>query len=188
MADLMIDIEGLGTGPDTTILTIAAQSFDPLGQGYHDRYYYARIDLESQPDRSIQQGTIDWWATQPAAARNEAFNEHDRIPLDQALDQLAKFIWQSRLIWANGPTYDMNIIEHAYKSYGRPLPWQFYVVLECGPNRLGQRSSKIQIVLHVIDTLYIALCQYKDDLIGITDKGADCVNSVCSHFLLLISF
>lgn len=128
MADLMIDIEGLGTGPDTTILTIAAQSFDPLGSGYHERFYYARIDLESQDNRSIQQGTIDWWATQPEQAKEEAFGEQGRIPLDQALDELSKFIWQSKLIWANGPTYDMNIIEHAYKSYGKPLPWQFYVV------------------------------------------------------------
>ena len=54
MADLMIDLEGLGTGPDTTILTIAAQSFDPLGSGYHDKHYYARITLESQENRSIQ--------------------------------------------------------------------------------------------------------------------------------------
>ena len=128
MADLMIDIEGLGTGPDTTILTIAAQSFDPLGTGYHERHYYARISLESQENRSIQQDTIDWWATQPAAAREEAFAETDRIPLDQALDELAKFIWQSKLIWANGPTYDMNIIEHAYKSYNKPLPWKYYQV------------------------------------------------------------
>ena len=128
MADLMIDIEGLGTGPDTTILTIAAQSFDPLGTGYYDLHYYARITLESQENRSIQQDTIDWWASQPDAAREEAFGEDDRIPLDQALDELAKFIWQSKLIWANGPTYDMNIIEHAYKSFGKPLPWQFYVV------------------------------------------------------------
>ena len=128
MADLMIDIEGLGTGPDTTILTIAAQSFDPLGTGYHERHYYARITLESQENRSIQQDTIDWWASQPAAAREEAFAETGRIPLDQALDELAKFIWQSKLIWANGPTYDMNIIEHAYKSYNKPLPWQYYHV------------------------------------------------------------
>lgn len=128
MADLMIDIEGLGTGPDTTILTIAAQSFDPVGSGYHERFYYARIDLESQANRSIQQDTINWWANQPDQAKEEAFGEQGRIPLDQALDELAKFIWQSKLIWANGPTYDMNIIEHAYKSYGKSLPWQFYVV------------------------------------------------------------
>jgi hypothetical protein len=128
MADLMIDLEGLGTGPDTTILTIAAQSFDPLGSGYNERKYYARVTLESQENRSIQQGTIDWWATQPAAARDEAFHEQDRIPLDQALDELGRLIWQSNRVWAQGPTYDMNILEHAYKSYGKPIPWQFYAV------------------------------------------------------------
>jgi len=126
--DLMIDIEGLGTGPDTTILTIAAQAFDPLGHGYYDQQFYARITLESQPDRSIQQGTIDWWATQPAAARDEAFGEDGRIDLCDALDQLGKLIWKARRVWAQGPTYDMNILEHAYKSYNRPLPWQYYSV------------------------------------------------------------
>ena len=123
----MIDIEGLGTGPDATILTIAAQSFDPFGQGYYDRQYYARITLESQENRSIQQDTIDWWATQPEA-QAEAFMEEGRIDLDQALDSLGKLIWQHKLIFANGPTYDMNILEHAYKSYNKPLPWQFYNV------------------------------------------------------------
>jgi exodeoxyribonuclease VIII len=128
MADLMIDLEGLGTGPDTTILTIAAQAFDPLGSGYLEQKYYARITLESQENRSIQQSTIDWWATQPAAARDEAFCEEGRIDLDQALDSLGKLIWHSKRIWAQGPTYDMNILEHAYKSYGKPIPWQFYAV------------------------------------------------------------
>lgn len=126
--DLMIDLEGLGTGPDTTILTIAAQAFDPFGEQDFKQQYYARVTLESQENRSIQQGTIDWWATQPAAARDEAFNEEGRIPLDQALDELGKLIWHSKRIWAQGPTYDMNILEHAYKSYGKPIPWQFYAV------------------------------------------------------------
>ena len=124
----MIDLEGLGTGPDTTILTIAAQAFDPFGTGYYNQQYYARITLESQPNRSIQQDTIGWWATQPAAARDEAFMEEGRIDLDQALDSLGKLIWHANRIWAQGPTYDMNILEDAYKSYNKPLPWQFYKV------------------------------------------------------------
>jgi hypothetical protein len=126
--DLMIDLEGLGTGPDTTILTIAAQAFDPFGEQDFKQHYYARITLESQSNRSIQQGTIDWWATQPAAARDEAFGEENRIPLDQALDELGRLIWHSKRVWAQGPTYDMNILEHAYKSYSKPIPWQFYAV------------------------------------------------------------
>jgi len=125
---LMIDLEGLATGPDTTILTIAAQAFDPFGTGYYDKHYYARVTLESQENRSIDNGTIEWWATQPDHAREEAFGEQDRIPLDQALDELGRLIWHSRLIWSQGPTYDMNILEHAYKSYNKPLPWKYYQV------------------------------------------------------------
>lgn len=124
----MIDLEGLATGPDTTILTIAAQAFDPFGVGYYDKHYYARVTLESQENRSIDNGTIEWWATQPEHAREEAFGEQGRIPLDQALDELGRLIWHSRLIWSQGPTYDMNILEHAYKSYNKPLPWKYYQV------------------------------------------------------------
>ena len=123
----MIDLEGLATGPDTTSLTIAAQAFDPLGHGFFDQHYYARVTLESQPDRKIEQGTIDWWATQKAA-QAEAFAEEDRIPLDEALDGLGRLIWHAKRIWAQGPTYDMNILEHAYKSYNKPIPWQYYSV------------------------------------------------------------
>jgi len=126
--DLMIDLEGLATGPDTTILTIAAQAFDPLGDGWYDQEYYARITLESQENRRIEQGTLEWWATQPAPARDEAFAEEGRIPLDQALDELGRLIWHSKMIWAQGPTYDCNILEHAYKSYGKALPWKYYQV------------------------------------------------------------
>jgi len=128
MADLMIDIETVGTGPDACILTIAAQSFDPLGDGYYPLHYYARIDIESQPDRNIEQGTIDWWATQPSEAKDEAFNPSDRIPLLQALEELGRLIWQSKRIWSQGPTFDMNILEHAYKSFNIPLPWKYYIV------------------------------------------------------------
>jgi hypothetical protein len=77
--------------------------------------------FESQENRTIEQGTINWWATQPAAARDEAFNEVGRIPLDQALDELHRLCWKCNRIWMNGPTYDANILEHAYKSYGKPL-------------------------------------------------------------------
>jgi hypothetical protein len=37
--DIMIDIETVGTGPDACILTIAAQTFDPLSVGYQKQDY-----------------------------------------------------------------------------------------------------------------------------------------------------
>jgi len=125
---LMIDLEGLATGPDATILTIAAQAFDPFGKGFYEQSYYARVTLESQENRIIDDDTIAWWATQPAEVRDEAFNEEGRVPLDEALDGLGKLIWHSKMIWAQGPTYDMNILEHAYKSYHKTLPWKYFMV------------------------------------------------------------
>lgn len=126
--DVMIDIEGLATGPESTILTIAAQGFDPLGDGwYEEHFYYARITLESQPQRTIEQSTIDWWATQKEA-QVEAFAEEGRVDLDHALQDLARLCRKSRLIWMNGPTYDATILENAYKSYGMALPWNYYSV------------------------------------------------------------
>jgi exodeoxyribonuclease VIII len=126
--DVMLDIEGLATGPETTILTIAAQEFHPLERGVFGRDYYVRVDLDSQEGRTIEQGTIDWWATQPAAVREEAFNEQDRVPLRDALQGLHRIIWHAKRVWAQGPTYDMTILEHAYKSLSMPLPWRYFAV------------------------------------------------------------
>lgn len=128
MTDIMIDIEGLGTGPDATILTIAAQEFDPLVRDSFGVGLYVRVDLESQQDRQIEQGTLEWWATQPAVVRDDTFSEQDREPLRDALAKLHRMIWHARRVWAQGPTYDMTILEHAYKSLGMPLPWKYYSV------------------------------------------------------------
>lgn len=124
----MIDIETLGTAPDALILTVAAQAFDPLGVGIYDQSYYARVDFDSQIDRSIEDGTLKWWASQNSMAREEAFAEQDRVEIDQMLDDLGRLIWKSSVIWANGPTFDMTILEHAYKSHKKALPWQYYKV------------------------------------------------------------
>ena len=124
----MVDLEGLGTGPETTILTIAAQEFDPLDRGRLGRDFYVRVSLESQEGRSIEQGTIDWWATQPDIVKQEAFSEEDRIPLQESLQGLHRIMWHAKRVWAQGPTYDMNILEHAYKSLQMPLPWKYYSV------------------------------------------------------------
>ena len=93
----MIDIEGLGTGPDAAILTIAAQSFDPFGTDYHNRHYYARITLESQENRRIQDDTLAWWATQPEA-QAEAQSQ-----MDVQIEQLKAYVDGSQPItWVIG--------------------------------------------------------------------------------------
>ena len=113
--DLMLDIETVGTGPDACILTIAAQTFDPTALGYLPKDYYARVDIDSQPNREVDDATVEWWATQPQEAQDEAFGEEGRIPLKQALEELSKLCFHCNLTWANGTTFDMVILENAYK-------------------------------------------------------------------------
>ena len=81
--DCMLDIETVGTGPDACILTIAAQTFDPTALGYLPKDYYARVDIDSQPNREVDDATVEWWATQPQAAQDEAFGEEGRIPKER---------------------------------------------------------------------------------------------------------
>ena len=126
--DCMIDLETVGTGPDACILTIAAQTFDPTALGYLPKDYYARVDIDSQPNREVDDATVEWWATQPQEAQDEAFGEEGRIPLKQALEELSKLCFHCNLTWANGTTFDMVILENAYKQEQLSIPWQFWNV------------------------------------------------------------
>lgn len=129
--DIMLDIECLGVAPDALILTIGAVGFDPLGQGViGEACYYNRVDPASQPDRNIDTATVEWWSQQCAEAKEEAFGEADRVSLHKALADLSPLLWKANRIWANGITYDMVILEHAYKSLGIALPWKYYKIMD----------------------------------------------------------
>jgi 3' exoribonuclease, RNase T-like len=131
--NIMLDLETLATGIDATILTIGAVKFDPF-VNYHAGNialtdldtYYARIDLDTQVDRVVDDGTVEWWSKQNKVAQDEAFNPEGRIHLDQALADLHKFIWGSKLTWCQGLTFDIPILEHAYRQHKRDTPWRFW--------------------------------------------------------------
>jgi hypothetical protein len=124
----MIDIETLATSADATILTIAAQAFNPLGEGYLDKHFYVRADLESQENRRIDDSTVEWWSLQKPELIEEAMGEGDRIPLPTALADLSKFLWGCKRVWFNGPNFDAKILEHACQEYGISAPWAYYQV------------------------------------------------------------
>ena len=125
---IMIDIEGLATTPDATILTIAAQSFDPFGLGYGLNHFYARVTLESQEGRAITDDTIAWWANQSKAAQEAAFDPEGRIDIVDAFAQLYKFCWGAKRVWSNGSCFDIIICEHVFRKINKAVPWKFWEV------------------------------------------------------------
>ncbi len=126
----MVDIETLDVTPTSVILTIGAQGFCPFTDQLTDVVYYERITLESQDDRSVDDGTIAWWGKQDAIVMEEAIGDtgQTRIPLKTALEKLSKIFWKTNTIWANGITFDMVILENAFKSADMPIPWKYWNV------------------------------------------------------------
>ena len=67
--DTMIDLETLGSTPDSVILSIAAVKFDPFDD-YQDRgitpdqlpTLNILVDIDSQTDRRIDESTVAWWS------------------------------------------------------------------------------------------------------------------------------
>lgn len=127
---IMVDVETLATTADACILTIGAQQFSPYTtQNFEElRYFYTRVEIDSQENRNVDENTISWWSKQPEASKEEAFSEENRVPLRTALEELSPLIWQSDFMWINDPIFEVNILGNAYNYYDMPLPWRYYRV------------------------------------------------------------
>lgn len=131
MADIMLDLESLGTRPDCVILTLGAVRFNPYditsepGPGI-----YMRIDVDEQTalGRNIQDDTLDWWMRQADDVREEAFGLEDRVSLTTMYRELNRFLVGANNIWAQGPVFDIAILENLYRQQGWPTPWQFWQI------------------------------------------------------------
>jgi hypothetical protein len=127
----MIDIETLSTKPNAVILNIGAIGFDPFTNSVYDQHVvYHRVSTDDQDNRDIDDDTVAWWSQQGEEAQVEAFSEDNRVPLEEALDDLSQLVRKCGRIWANGISFDMTILEDAYKGYNKALPWKYYRVLD----------------------------------------------------------
>ena len=129
--DIMLDIETLATSPDAVVLTFGAIKFDPFNPSIQmsDGIYF-RINVDEQIDlgRRVDEGTVAWWGTQSAEVREEALGETDRVSLEDFTKALNKFGVGATRIWAQGPVFDIVILENLYRQIGKPAPWQYYSI------------------------------------------------------------
>ena len=128
--DCTIDLETLDFRPTSVILTLGAIKFDPYTETEPGPGYYVRFDVNQQLalGRTVDDATLDWWKKQPEAIREEAMQEHDRTEVNQALDELSKFLVGVNNIWAQGPVFDIAMLENLLSQLKRPYPWQFYQI------------------------------------------------------------
>lgn len=131
--DTMIDLETMSVTPDAVILQIAAVKFDPfddyLEQGITVQdlpFLNVLVDVDSQTDRNINESTMQWWVQQDAQVQDRVFATQGRVSFAEAMQQTHRFIWNSGRIWSQGLSFDISILEHAYRSLDQPYPWAYW--------------------------------------------------------------
>jgi len=130
MADIMLDLETLGTRPGCVILTLGAVKFDPYSFQEPGPGIYFRVDVDEQTalGREVQEDTLAWWIGQADDIREEALGEQDRVSLDTLYRDLNRFLVGANNIWAQGPLFDFAILENLYRQMGWPTPWQYWQI------------------------------------------------------------
>ncbi len=175
--DVMLDLETLSTRPDATILTFGACKFNPYAQEDITQGIYFRINVDEQITlgRHVDDNTIEWWGKQAEDVYAEAFDPNDRISLEQFTQELNRFIVGCDLIWAQGPVFDIVILENLYRQLGLPCPWQFWQIRDSRTllSSLGDPREKNKAGLHnaLEDCVSQAQAvQYVFKQAGITEK------------------
>lgn len=129
----MIDIETLDTTPTAVILSIGAAVFDPETFIISDSFLY-KVNGQSCLDlgMTVSFKTIQWWMEQDREAQIVSFSTPDGS-ISNALWQLSQFIGKSlpEIIWAQGPQFDIIILENAYRMAKKPVPWTYRQIKDC---------------------------------------------------------
>jgi len=130
---VMIDIETLGIQPGSVISAIGAVVFRPwLAPDHADFIVEAqssRIDISDaqKAGLTIDASTVQWWFRQSPEAIAATFNGETE-PLFFALLKLAAFIdqYDSPTIWAHSPSFDLVLLEAAYRAVNLKVPWKYH--------------------------------------------------------------
>jgi 3'-5' exoribonuclease-like protein len=129
--DFMLDLETLGTRPGCVVMSIGLV---PFGPGRVGPVFYEEVHLESckRHGLHVDADTEAWWGRQAPAARVllDRVRSEEALPLGDALAALTAAVMRSRgsgrpSVWANGASFDIPIIEEAYRVAGMAAPWGY---------------------------------------------------------------
>jgi hypothetical protein len=123
----MIDLETLATSVDAVILTLGAVKFDSYSDTdpWDPVYLKLEIDPQLELGRVVSDDTLAWWGKQTAEAQAEAFDEQNRISLADAVAEIRRAVAHCDEVWAQGPQFDISMLELLFRSLGEPVPWSY---------------------------------------------------------------
>ena len=126
--NIMVDLETLGGAPDGAILSIGACRFNMEEVEPEERWFHMGLSakLNLRAGRKIDGDTVEWWLSQSKAAQDMVLTV-PRAPNFTSL--IAEFddwlrVEDIDFIWAKPPSFDIELLKHAYISAG--LDWPFH--------------------------------------------------------------
>ena len=133
---MMIDLETMGITPGSPILQIGVALFDKSASFRDQKIpnWSCNVSMQSCVDHgmTIAPSTVLWWLDQEERARQSLLaSQTVAVDLPYALIGLTNWIDANvegsiSGIWANGATFDISIIEDAYRRVGQEPPWPFW--------------------------------------------------------------
>lgn len=164
--DLMIDLETLGNTPQTPILSIGACFFNaqepnPLNKDKIGPTFELILQLDEQIARGRKPdgSTVQWWMSQSDEAR-AAIVDKDKVakPAEEVLNLFARWITENNkdvYVWGNGSTFDISILEDAFRDYGIKTPWGYNKVMDLRTYRRfvakGEKVKKLGVAHRALD-------------------------------------
>jgi hypothetical protein len=159
MRNVMVDIEGLGEGPDGVILQIGAVDFEldgtteklvpdvcitpaeaftvALGHKVAPGFFCnINIDSSMRAGLKVDGRTIKWWmggeSDSPNQAAREALWAAPIYPIREALNAFQHYVEGPDVwLWANPTSYDLTMIASSYQALGRKAPWRRSKEVDC---------------------------------------------------------
>lgn len=155
---IMLDIETLGTGSNSLVLSIGAVEFGLGGIAF--RQFSVNLPVLEQiinPIVEVDMDTIKWWKSQSEEAKKSLLSKKACKSVKEGLLLFYDFIkcFESPVIWGNSCTFDNVILRNLFKSFNLQFPTPFYtdmdvrtVVQLAGYEKVNQVTGKFEGTKH----------------------------------------
>lgn len=125
--EIMLDLETMGTSPNSPIIAIGAVSFSKNIESE----FYCQVNLDScvKVGMEIDSSTVIWWLKQSESARKKFFDNDKAENLADALKAFTLWLGEQSVsgVWGCGANFDNVIIANAYEACGLTRPWPFWL-------------------------------------------------------------
>lgn len=123
MMRVMIDLETLGLNvpkPDCVVWQVGVTFWNEAG--YNEFRFYPDVLSQIMRGRTVSQETVKWWMGQKNVPN---YMLKERTSVSQMLEDISFQFerFKPEEVWANGPAFDLMILQSLAGDFSEPLPW-----------------------------------------------------------------